>query len=203
KKFNEAYFHALSLGPIAPKFNTQASAEWLLNGKGVAYQSLAEQILLTRDARDPATKQLAGDLRGTRARLAALVNRLPKPGLEAQYQTALKSLLAREQDLAQKLARAVGRPYRAISWITLDELRAKLGPKTAFVDIARFPVWDFAAHKSMGPRYVAWITPPQGKGDVQLIDLGEAEPIDRLVAAARQTPIATAQPVKKGGEPDQ
>ena len=42
-------------------------------------------------------------------------------------------------------------------------LRAKLGPKTAFVDIARFDVFDFAANETTRPHYVAWITPGRGE----------------------------------------
>lgn len=194
------YHLTLSLGIAAREKATDRSAEWLLNGKAVAHQALAEQQILARDAQDPKAKQLVEDLQTTRSRLAAHVNRVPKPGLEKEYQANTQALRTHEQDLAQKLARTVGRPYRANPWVTLDELRGKLGPKSVFVDIARFPVWDFAANKSLGPRYVAWITPPKGKGDVQLVDLGEAEPIDELVGRMRTTLIESAKAVTKVGD---
>ncbi len=129
-----------------------------------------------------------------------MVNRSPKPGAEADYQKEMEQLKSNEQDLAQKLARAVGRPYRAKSWVSLVELRAKLTAKTAFVDIARFPVYDFQNIKFKGPRYVAWITPPQGKGDVRIIDLGDADPIDSLVQMTRKALVDSARTVTKVGE---
>ena len=197
----EKPFHVpLSLGLAARKEGGAASAEWLLNGKAIAHQSLAEQQILARDAKDPNVRQLDEDLQNTRARLARLIHRLPKPGLETEYQQEMQALRVREQELGEKLARAVGKPYRANPWATLDELRAKLGPKMAFVDIARFPVWDFAANQSMGLRYVAWITPPQGKGDVQLIDLGKAEAIEQLVEQTRKTMLDSAKSINRVGE---
>lgn len=197
---NRAFHKALSLGWSTPPEAGAASAEWLLNGKALTHQSLAEQQLLARDARDSAARQLVEDLQQVRARLAAHIHRAPKPGLEQEYQKQMQELRAAEQDLGQKLARSVGRPYRSHPWVTLDELRTKLGPKTAFVDIARFPVWDFNANKFVGPRYVAWITLP-GAGQVQVIDLGETDAIDQLVAQTSKA-LGDAEPIRRLGEPD-
>jgi CHAT domain-containing protein/tetratricopeptide (TPR) repeat protein len=198
-KFRADFVGALALGPAAPG-QAAITAEWLLNGKGIAHQSLAEQNLLARDVQSLQNGQLALELKKARARLAALVNRLPQLGQEAQYQKEMLELKTSEQDLAQKLARAVGRPYRANPWVTLDEVRAKLSPRTAFIDIGRFSLWDFKFTKNSPAHYVAWITPPKGKGDVQLIDLGEAEPIDKLVVETRKTLIESANATTKIGE---
>jgi tetratricopeptide (TPR) repeat protein len=195
-------FHdALSLGWSARKEASSASAEWLLNGKAVAHQSLAEQQILARDAKDPKAKQLVEDLKQTRGRLAALINRSPNPGLEKEYQTEMQALRSREQDLAQKLARAVGRPHRSDTWVKLSALQAKLSTKTAFVDVARFRVFDFENNKRKGPRYVAWITSPApGEAGVQLIDLGDADAIDKLVEQTRTTLLDSAKTLVKIGE---
>src|SRR5262249_17749220 len=160
---------ALSLGWAAPKEAGLPSAEWLLNGKAVAHQSLAEQQILARDARDPKTRQLVEDMQQTRARLAKLVNQLPAPGKKAEYQKEMDERKPRLQVQAQELARAVGRSFRPIPWVSLDELRAKLKPRTVFVDIARFPLFDFNKNRFQQPHYVAWITPPPGHGRVELI----------------------------------
>jgi tetratricopeptide (TPR) repeat protein len=200
--FERGFHRVLSLGWSAPAAASAPSAEWLLNGKAVAHQSLAEQTILARDAQDPGAKRLVESLQRTRARLAALVHILPKPGREAEYQKEIKVLKAAERDLAEKLARAVGRPSRANTWVGLNQLRAKLGPKTAFVDIARFSLFDFKHNKKAGLRYVAWITPPQGNRQVQLIDLGEANAIDQLVAQVRKALNDSPKTIKKMGEPE-
>ncbi len=58
-----------------------------------------------------------------------------------------------------------------------------------FIDIARFPLLDFDfAYNGMRWRpehYAAWIVPAAGQGDVKLVDLGEAEAIDRAVVDLR------------------
>ena len=198
--FEIAFHRALSLGWSARAAASAPSAEWLLNGKAIAHQSLAEQKILAREAQDPNAKQLVESLQRARAHLAALVNILPKTGREAEYQQEMHDLRTSERDLAQKLARAVGRTYRANPWISLEQLRAKLGPKAAFIDIARFSLFDFNGNKKRGQRYVAWITPPGGKGDVQLIDLGEAEPIDQLVGQTRKTLLDTRRSLSDVGD---
>lgn len=189
---------ALSIGWTARQDVGAASAEWLLNGKAAAFQGLAEQYLLARDTRDPRARQLVEDLQRTRAQLAALVNRQPAPGQEARYQQELQKTKTAEQALAQKLARGVGRPHRDKTWVTLAELRAGLSPKAVFVDIARFEFFDFAVSKRQAARYTAWVT--SKTGDVQLIDLGLAAPIDQLVAQARKSLITSAASVAKVGD---
>jgi tetratricopeptide (TPR) repeat protein len=190
----------LTIAWAAPKEAGAASAEWMLNGKAIVHQSLAEQHILARDARDPKVRQLLEDLQNTRTRLAALVNRAPALGLEKEYRQEVQQLRTSEQDLAEKLARTVHRPYRGIPWVTLAEFRTKLGPKTAFVDIARFRVSSLETNVLGGWRYLAWITPPPGKGEVLLVDLGDANAIDPLVTQTRQSLIDTAKSVKEVGE---
>ena len=208
ENYQQGFHRALSVAWTAPSESSAATAEWLLNGKAIAHQALAEQIIRARDARNhPDAMPLLDGLQDIRAQLSSLVNILPKAGREAEYQKELQELRARERELAQKLARKVERSYRAEAWVSLDQLRARLGPKTAFIDIARFPVFDFKGNKKLKYRYVAWITLPQGQGPVQVIDLGEAEPIDRLVEEARKILLDAPKKnvphsVRTVGEPD-
>lgn len=198
-------FHfALSLGfarrqdPSA----VEASAAWLINGKALVHETLADRHLLTREARDATVAILAKDLNEIRKTLAALLNRSPQEGQENRYRDEIKELFKREQDLAGRLARTVHRPHRADPWVELGEVRKKL-PKTAvFVDIARFSVRDFEARKWLAARYVAWITPPDGQGAVRIIDLGEAEPIEAAVQRARESIVKSAALIGKQGEPE-
>lgn len=200
--FERELHKSLSLASAAPKEAITASAEWLLNGKAVIHQSLLEQHILAREAEGSDARRLVEDLQDTRARLAALAYRLPGPGMEKEYQQEMQQLKAGEKDLTKKLAVWIGRPFRASPWVALDELRAKLSPTTVFVDMARFPVFDFTAKQWQKPRYAAWIIPPQGKGDVQLVDLGEAEAIEQLVEQTRKALSESARTIVQIGEPE-
>ncbi len=196
------YHRALSLGLWRGEDEAAAaaSAAWLLNGKGLTYQALAEQNLLARDAKDPQARALAAQLKQTRASLAALLQRDPKAGQEEAYRQQRQALQQREQELARKLAQAGGRPFRADPWVALDEVRTKLDQKAVLIDIARFPVCDFGKKKLQPARYVAWITPPAGKGEVRIIDLGDAEAIDQAVKAARLAITRSADNIPTKGE---
>ena len=60
------------------------SAGWVLNGKAVAQEALAQRALLARDRDDPAAARLAA----VRNQLAALTLASPKPGQEQERRQA-------------------------------------------------------------------------------------------------------------------
>lgn len=75
-------------------------------------------------------------------------------------------------------------------WVDVDTIRAQIPPSAVFIDFARFAVFNYAARRKgedwKPARYAAWITPPQGQGSVQVVDLGEASAIDAAVSAYRE-----------------
>ena len=102
-----------------------------------------------------------------------------------------KAELARqipEMNLEQKL-RAADRRAVALG----------LPEGVALVEFVRFHVFDFQAVPARGEprwkpaRYVAFVLPAGEPDEVRMIDLGEAEPIDRLIADFRAGIIAEAE----------
>lgn len=90
----------------------------------------------------------------------------------------------------QSLANRTGVPApKPEAWIELSRLREALPPKSVCVDIARFEQFDFkitpGAATWKSAHYAAWITPPAGQGDVQLVDLGPADLIDEQIKNIR------------------
>src|SRR5205807_10111801 len=68
----------------------------------------------------------------------------------------------------------------------------------SLVEFVRFHVFDFKAHAPgerqwQPPRYLAFVLPAGQPEGVQLIDLGEAEPIDRLIADFRSSITGEAE----------
>ena len=77
---------------------------------------------------------------------------------------------------------------------------------TVWIDIAQFPVSNFqkaGKEQEWEPhRYAAWIIPPGDRTDVQLVDLGPAEPIDRAVTQVRQAFRSASRTIYDEGEAD-
>ena len=82
-------------------------------------------------------------------------------------------------------------------WVELPRVRKALPTDGILIDIARLNVFNFKAKgietKYQPARYVAWIIPAAGKGDVQIVDLGPADVIEAAVEAARETIQFAAQ----------
>src|SRR5262249_28135360 len=149
---------ALALGLARPDDDSLAtlSAGWLLNGKGLSQQALAERALLARDSADPKAADVAQQLHAVRAPLAALSHRGGPPEQEDRIRQERATLSEMEQRLSKQLGQAAGRPVRADPWIELAEVRKALPADAVLIDIACIRVWDFAAGKSQPARYVAW-----------------------------------------------
>lgn len=159
------------------------SAAWVLNGKAVGLQVLAQRPVLARDSQDPRAKDLLKRLLQARDQLAALSLSVPVAGQEEQRKTRWEELTKRERDLSRQLGQALGERAPRDVWVELDEVRKALPEDGVLVEIARFEVADFASKgtdwKRLPPHYAAWIIP--GRGPVRVVDLGEAKVIDAAV----------------------
>jgi CHAT domain-containing protein/Tfp pilus assembly protein PilF len=169
---------ALSLGLAFPR-EAQVQrqvAEWLVNGKALAYQVLAESQQRARAVQDPETAKLVGDLQAVRKELTRVVL-IGAADAHERYD----ALSRQEQDLAVRLRRQGGRLVGTEPWVTLDTVAQALPQDAAFIDIARFAPHDLKqlAAKPAPAHYVAWITRPSGP--VVQVDLGEAQHVDELV----------------------
>jgi len=187
-----------------------ASAAWLLNAKAIAQESLSERARLALASTDPQTGKIASQLTSVRQQLAALTLAIPKSEEEKRKQIA--TLTEQEQQLSRKLGQSIGQPGRTDPWVTIAELRQALPADGILIEVARFQVKDFKAKGDekqwKGQRYAAWLIPPAGQGEVQLIDLGEADTIDAAVAAVRKGLLAAQGTatrksiISEKGEPD-
>jgi len=182
----------------------ELGAEWLLNAKGVAQQALAQRAINERDRKDPALATASEKLQTLRRELLMLQR---TPATQNDNQERLKriaDLQAQELQATAALAAATGRPILDARWIGLAEIRRQLPVGTCLVDIAQFRVRNFnpAAHADrwQAERYVAWVIPPAGQGEVKLIDLGPAAEIESLVQQARESLLKSKDSIVMNGE---
>jgi CHAT domain-containing protein len=180
----------------------QRSAEWALNGKAVAHQSQAEQIALARSGQAAGSEAAIRQLLAVRAELALLAAEGGGPDDDKR-----KERLARLEEQQRRLASQLGLGQRSLQldrndlWVTLDAVRARIPSDGVLVEIVDHDLWDFKknnwkavpwdeeARKKLGEmeraqsRYVAWVIPPRGKGDVRYVDLGDRWEIGALIKA--------------------
>jgi CHAT domain-containing protein/tetratricopeptide (TPR) repeat protein len=174
------------------------AAGWLVNGKAVAHEALAQTALLARDGNDPALRQLARQLKDVRQQLARATFTPPRRGQQKERSRQIDDLAGQEEQLAKKLRQA-GSSAAPPDWLEPAALRKALPADGLLVDVARFRVWDFAGKRWQPARYVAWLTPPAG--DVRRVDLGPADKVDAAVKDLRLA-LASAPALLKGkGEP--
>ena len=209
KVTDENYLHgALSLALLRREDPAIAelSAGWVLNSKGIAQQSVAQRMMLNLDLNDPTIGPSVKKLQEIRRELSRLTGSIPK-GDDAARTQRIEQLREQEQQLTAEVARLSGRPVQNSQWVELADIRRSLAAQSVLIEISRFRRRDFSAkhadpNKWQPAHYAAWIIPAAGEGSVRLIDLGNAETIERVVRAARQALVKAVELIRSDGEPE-
>jgi CHAT domain-containing protein len=155
---------------------------WLAN-KGSVLQAqgrLQDAILASKD---PQVRTLSKTLQETRLQLAHLFQKRPEGLTPENYEQELKELQDRKESLEAGLAKlnqafAVSRDARRINGAKLATLLPK---DSAYLDFARINWYDFEHSHFTEARYLVFVFQPGKAKDLELIDLGTAEPIDKAV----------------------
>ncbi len=186
ERFTTAFFAALSFGVANTNDRSieSHSASWLINGKAVGLETLAQRNLLSRDTADPKLASVAQQLQQVRGQLSSLAVTTSDPEQAGAKKDFFDKLVDREQRLSKQLSAARGSLENGY-WIDVNKIYETLSQNTAFIDFARFDAYDFSAiggEKTWkAARYGAWITRGGDKGETVLVDLGNADEIDSLL----------------------
>lgn len=164
------FARALKLGHGSDADTVRRSAEWLLNGKSVNLEVRTLRARLDRDA-DATTRAALVDLHDLRLREAALAPRQIGPAASAvQAQRVQLFKLRRELEAKLNLPAEL-----VIPWVELDAVRKAIPADGVLVEIAR-----------LEEKYVAWVIPSVGKGNLAIVELGDAKAVDANVQLVRQ-----------------
>ncbi|MCA9050005.1 MAG: CHAT domain-containing protein, partial [Planctomycetaceae bacterium] len=192
---------ALSLGLLFQDSPRAAifSAGWLMNGKSAGTEAIAEAALLSA----PEAAPFVYELRSVRDQISALSLRSGSH-VDQQTREKLAALETQQLQLQQKIS-ALGLGHRrADPWLTTGELLSRIPVDSVMINIARFRPHDFQnsndPDRRQDARYVAWIIPPVGFGDVRIVEIGDARVIDKAVAELRERMLADYQRIRTGGE---
>lgn len=178
------------------------SAGWLINGKAVGQEAIAEGALIN----SPETTLKVRELRDVRSRLSQLASFVQSdPDWRKEQIEQIAELESREQTLTTDIARHGLGLNQSNPWVSTGQLQEKLPFDAVLVNIARIRVNNFATNQDKyswsNERYVAWIIPSVGSPQpIRVIDLGEAEAIDGAVATVRKQLTASIPLIREQGE---
>ena len=122
--------------------------------------------------------------------------------LDQEDRERLAGLEADQQRLQQQISK-----YgieRQDPWQTTGSLLSNIPADAVLINIARFRPcrFDSVLRDQFHPaRYVAWVMPPVGFGNVEIVDLGPAREIDRQVERLRERLIDDSKKLQTVGEP--
>lgn len=181
------------------------SAEWLLNGKALTGEVLAERTRSARQSTDPAVREQLRKLLTVQSQLAAISMKVPNQSQRQSYKDTLIQLTERESRLARELGIAVKDDDQSEPWISLNELRARIPQRAVLVDLLQISPFDFSecynhSQEPQPSRYVAWVIPPAGNQKVQIVDLGPADEINAKIKSARGTIAVGSRKLRELGE---
>ncbi|WP_171815780.1 CHAT domain-containing tetratricopeptide repeat protein [Anabaena cylindrica] len=127
------------------------------------------------------------------AKIQQIITLTFQPFTEAQ-QKYRHQLIQEQQEMEQELSRQIPELNIEQKLLEIDRraVASKLPEGSTLLEFVRFNVCDFKAIRANGDsqwkpaRYLAFILPAGQPDDVQMIDLGEAENIDRLIKVFRE-----------------
>lgn len=205
----EPHFHtALSLVLSQPENERiiEHSASWVLNGKAISQQALAQRALIARDTTNPQLAAVVKSLLVIRKQLASLTMIKESKEADLARQSRIDELSKQEQAQSQKLAQQGARSLGSGSWIEINQIRQSLKANSVLIEIARFKSHDHQTPEinaeELPERYVAWIIPAAEGGKIRVVDLGDASKIDEHVRAAQTALKEAPALIREQGERD-
>jgi tetratricopeptide (TPR) repeat protein/CHAT domain-containing protein len=171
----------------------QAALDLIVRRKALTAAALAAQNQALYSGRYPHLIDQFQQLRSLSDRIIHLTFSPPSLDQLTIYQQHLAQLQAEYNDLQRQLASQVPEIQLQEQSIDCRAVALELPEGTTLVEFVCFHVFDFNAILARGEaqwqpvRYLAFVLPAKQPDQVQMIDLGEVEPIDRLIQIFRQS----------------
>ena len=177
------------------------TAEWVLNGKAVAFEVLAQRALLTRSATTPELATIVRELEQVRQKLANQVITAPLHGTQSGGE--IEALSQREQALQKQLGQLGGAEKSPARWVELRAVRDALPKDAMLVEVAMIHRFDYQGplrKQQSDRRYVAWVIPPSGEGNIHFIELGREPQVTQAIRAYLDLSDQSAQKIAAAGD---
>jgi len=171
----------------------RTALDLVLRRKAVGAEALAAQRDAVLGGEYPELLPKLQELTALRMKIAQKTLARPGPeGIDA-YRKLLADWNAQKERLEAELARKIPEMNleQKLRHVDRHVVAQALPENTALIEFVRFDVFDFQAVPARGesrskpPRYLVFVIKAHQPDMVQMIDLGETEPIDRMIAAFR------------------
>ena len=211
RRGDERDFHwALSFGRLHRDQQdlAQQSAGWLINGKAIVQESLVNGHLARDKFQPRALAELIKKLLALRTDLASLSlpvleTRIRKPTIAENW----PSYRDRNKNWPGRSIRPPAGQRKTVFGSSRLRSVQCMRPTPCWSISIRYRSYIVESkgdEKNVEPaRYVAWIVPPIGKGNVEIVDLGTADEVDQTIETARRAIEQTAAKVKTADDEEQ
>jgi tetratricopeptide (TPR) repeat protein len=170
-----------------------AALDLVLTRKALAAEATAARRDAVLGGRYPHLAEKLRELSTLRQAVAAEAVGGPGDERAESHRKRLAEWLDRQTALEVELARAIPEVglQQQLQAVDRRAVAAALPPRSILVEFVRVDLYDFTAVPARGEaewkpaRYLAFVLRPDAPDAVRMIDLGEAEPIDRQIAAFR------------------
>ncbi len=210
RRLTEAYNRYLSLisqGLAGSPEATQAGANLVIQRKALGIEALAVQrdAILSKQA--PELQEQLANLRQLQSQIAHSTLSGPDANEPVDvYQTRLNNWEAEKEQLEAQLADRIPEMNLAKQLQTADcsTVSSLLPENSLLLEFVRFTPFDFNVIPAQGQdgwqpaRYLLFVLPAKQPDDTQMIDLGEAETVEKLITSFRET--ITGESEKRGVE---
>ncbi|MEG4114147.1 tetratricopeptide repeat protein, partial [Microcoleus sp. Pol12B3] len=167
----------------------------VLRRKGRILEVLTDSLITLRQNITPENQKLLDQLNATRTQLAALIFNKPENLPLEQYRNQVATLKTQAEKQEAELSRRSAE-FRKISQpVTIEAVQKLIPQNAALVELVFYYPRDAKTNKWGTPRYAAYIL--NSSGDIQWVDLGEAEPINQAVAEFRQALQSQSPTIQK------
>ncbi len=181
--FLSLVFKHLSNSPQA----VQAALDLVLKRKSLTAAAQTAQNQAIYSGRYPLLIEQFQQLRSLSEQIVHLTYSTPAPEELTATKQELTELKTKFDDLERLLASQVPEIKLSDRVVDRTAVALELPEGSTLVEFVRFDVFDFIGQQWQPARYLAFILPAQQPDAVQMIDLGEAEHIDRLIRVFRHS----------------
>jgi CHAT domain-containing protein/tetratricopeptide (TPR) repeat protein len=188
-----AFLSLVSQYLSSPTVAVRAALDLVLRRKAIEAEALAAQRDAVLGGKYPALESKLRELSTLRMQIAQKTLAGPGPEGLSIHQQLLAEWNVQKERLEAELARQIPEMNLEQKLRAADRQAVALAlPEgTALVEFVRFDIFDFKAVPARGEshwkpaRYLTFVLPAGEPDNVQMIDLGEAEPIDKMIAIFR------------------